>query len=90
MNSGFPNKVFSGTDGQGPPPVQINLKKLQLSQFPLLPMTGIFLSNFQAGAFEILDLFFKQISDLLKKLWTFLYTPRGSEVKISHKPSKKY
>ena len=34
---------------------------------------GIFLSNFQAGAFEILDLFLKQISDLLKKLWTFQY-----------------
>ena len=30
---------------------------------------GIFLSNFQAGAFEILDLFvFKQILDLLKKI----------------------
>ena len=34
---------------------------------------GIFLSNFQGGAFEILDLFLKQISDLLKKLWTFQY-----------------
>ena len=30
--------------------------------------TGIFLSNFQGGAFEILDLFFKQISYLLKKM----------------------
>ena len=28
---------------------------------------GIFLSNFQAGAFEILDLYLKQISDLLWK-----------------------
>ena len=36
--------------------------------------TGIFLSNFQGGgAFEILDIFLKQISDLLKKLWTFQY-----------------
>ena len=35
--------------------------------------SGIFLSNFQGGAFEILDLFLKQISDLLKKLWTFQY-----------------
>ena len=35
--------------------------------------TGIFLSNFQGGAFEILDLFLKQISDLLTKLWTFQY-----------------
>ena len=35
---------------------------------------GIFLSNFQGGgAFEILDLLLKQISDLLKKLWTFQY-----------------
>ena len=36
---------------------------------------GMFLSNFQGGggAFEILDLFKKQISDLLKKLWTFQY-----------------
>ena len=29
--------------------------------------------KFPRGAFEILDLFFKQISDLLKKLWTFQY-----------------
>ena len=36
-------------------------------------MQGYFLSDFQAGAFEILDLFFKQISDLLKNLWTFQY-----------------
>ena len=34
---------------------------------------GYFLSNFQGGTFEILDLFLKQISDLLKKLWTFQY-----------------
>ena len=40
-----------------------------------LHVSGIFLSNFQAGAFEILDLFFKQISDLLEKLWTFQYAP---------------
>ena len=36
-------------------------------------ISGIFLSNFQGGAFEILDLFLKQISDFLKKLWTFQY-----------------
>ena len=57
------------------------------------------------GAFEILVLFLKQISDLLKKLWTFqyaagfrgpvkrstiLYTPRASDVQISHKTSNKY
>ena len=43
---------------------------------------GIFLSNFQGGAFEILDLFSKQISDLLKKLWTFQYAAgfRGPDI----------
>ena len=40
-----------------------------------MSLPGIFLSNFQGGggAFEILGLFLKQISDLLKKLWTFQY-----------------
>ena len=41
--------------------------------YPCRQVSGIFLSNFQAGAFEILDLFFKQILDLLKRLWTFQY-----------------
>ena len=34
---------------------------------------GIFLSNFQGGGIWDFGPFFKQISDLLKKLWTFQY-----------------
>ena len=38
----------------------------------LTRISGIFY-QISKGAFEILDLFLKQISDLLKKLWTFQY-----------------
>ena len=46
---------------------------IHVNPFGCPPVSGIFLSNFQGGAFEILDFFFKQISGLLKKLWTFQY-----------------
>ena len=35
-NSGFSDQTISGTEGQGQPTVQINLKKLQL--FPILSL----------------------------------------------------